>query len=119
VNTKFSSWHVGVSAEAIVAGLFARHGYDVSVQYGANQPEYDLIVSQADKLLRVSVKGTQEIGWGLCQNYLSNENDTYHAAIDAWLKRHNSRTVLCLVSFHGVQPLDMPRVYIAPPQEVA
>ena len=38
-----SSWHVGVAAEAFAAALFARLGYDVSVQYGANQPEYDLM----------------------------------------------------------------------------
>ena len=37
----FSSWHVGVAAEACAAGQFARCGLDVSVQYGANQPAYD------------------------------------------------------------------------------
>lgn len=119
MKSKFTSYHVGVAAEATVAALFARYGYDVSVQYGANQPEYDLIVSKADKLLRVSVKGTKEFGWGLCQSYLSDENDTYHKAIDAWLSRHNIRTVLCFVSFHNVEPLEMPRVYIATPTEVA
>lgn len=31
----FTGWHVGVSAEAVAASLFARSGYDVSVQYGA------------------------------------------------------------------------------------
>ena len=40
---QISAWHVGVAAEAFAAALFARYGYDVSVQYGANQPEYDLI----------------------------------------------------------------------------
>jgi hypothetical protein len=39
MNWEFnSSWHVSVAAEAIAAALFARCGYDVSVQYGANQP---------------------------------------------------------------------------------
>ena len=38
-----SSWHVGGAAEAYAAAMFARYGYYVSVQYGANQPEYDLI----------------------------------------------------------------------------
>ncbi len=33
------SYHVAVAAEAFAAGLFARCGLDVSVQYGANQPE--------------------------------------------------------------------------------
>ena len=33
---EISPWHVGVAAEAYAAALFARYGYDVSVQYGAN-----------------------------------------------------------------------------------
>lgn len=45
----FGSWHVGVAAEAYAAGLFARCGIDVSVQYGANQPEYDLVIVRGDK----------------------------------------------------------------------
>ena len=40
-SLEFSSFHVGVAAEAIAAALFARCGMDVSVQYGANQPEYE------------------------------------------------------------------------------
>ncbi len=39
---QITSFHVGVAAEAFAAGLFARCELDVSVQYGANQPEYDL-----------------------------------------------------------------------------
>ena len=50
-----SSWHVGVAAEAIAAAQFARCGYDVSVQYGANQPEYDLISVHGDQILKISV----------------------------------------------------------------
>lgn len=64
---KMTSWHVGVAAEAFAAGQFARYGYDVSVQYGANQPEYDLIAVSGDKMLKVSVKGSQEGSWGLTQ----------------------------------------------------
>lgn len=41
-----TSWHVSVAAESITAALFAQCGYDVSVQYGANQPEYDLMVAK-------------------------------------------------------------------------
>ena len=48
-----SSWHVGVAAEAYTAAVFARYGYDVSVQYGANQPEYDLIAVSGDKMLKI------------------------------------------------------------------
>ena len=57
---KMTSWHVGVAAEAFVAAQFARFRYDVSVQYGANQPEYDLIVVSGDKMLKISVKGSQD-----------------------------------------------------------
>jgi hypothetical protein len=78
----FSSWHVGVAAEAITAALFARCGLDVSVQYGANQPEYDLIVVKGEKLLKISVKGSKDGGWGLTQSYVKDAD--YHGAIDIW-----------------------------------
>jgi len=117
VGTGFTSWHVGVAAEAFAAGLFARCGVDVSVQYGANQPEYDLIIKRGDKLLPVSVKGSQDGAWGLTQSYLRNAN--YHQAADAWLLRYGSKTIFCFVQFHNVSLLEMPRVYLATPQEVA
>jgi Holliday junction resolvase-like predicted endonuclease len=115
----FTSWHVGVAAEAIAAALFARCGYDVSVQYGANQPEYDLIVAKDDQLLKVSVKGSQDGNWGLCQSYITRKRADYHDAIGPWLARHKARTVLCFVQFHNVALSELPRVYIATPQEVA
>jgi Holliday junction resolvase-like predicted endonuclease len=115
----FTSWHVGVAAEALAAALFARCGYDVSVQYGANQPEYDLLVAKDEQLLKVSVKGSQDGSWGLCQSYLKPKSAAYHDAIDRWLKRHKVRTILCLVQFRGVAVTAMPRVYLATPQEVA
>lgn len=119
MSQEFTSWHVGVAAEALAAALFARCGYDVSVQYGANQPEYDLIVARGDHLLKVSVKGSKDWGWGLCQSCLEKGKADYHAAIDRWLSRHKARTVYCFVQFGGV-PLDtLPRVYLATPREVA
>jgi len=112
-----SSWHVGVAAEAIAAGLFARCNFDVSVQYGANQPEYDLIIAKDDKLLKVSVKGSQDGGWGLTQSYLKDGD--YLGAIDLWRATHKPKTIFCFVQFQGV-PLDgLPRVYVATPAEVA
>ena len=57
---KMSSYHVKVAAEAFAAGAFAQSGCDVSVQYGADQPKYDLIISKDGKLKKVSVKGSQE-----------------------------------------------------------
>jgi hypothetical protein len=67
-ETKPSSWHIAVAAKALAAAQFARCGYDVSVQYGADQPEYDLIVAKEDHLMEVSVKGSQDWGWGLTQS---------------------------------------------------
>ena len=114
-----SSHNIGIAAEAIAAGQFARCGFDVSVQYGANQPEYDLIVAKGDSLLKVSVKGSQDGDWGLTQSYLKEKTADYHGAIDRWLARHGQRTVFCLVQFYNV-PLDaLPRIYLASPEEIA
>jgi len=55
--------------EILLKLLFARLGYDVSVQYGANQPEYDLIITKGERILKVSVKGSQEGGLGLTKSY--------------------------------------------------
>ncbi len=112
-----TSWHVSVAAEAISAALFAQSGYDVSVQYGANQPEYDLMVAKGKQMLKVSVKGSQDGAWGLCQSYLKNAD--YHGAIKLWLDRHKPLTVLCLVQFRDIDITQMPHVYLATPEEVA
>jgi hypothetical protein len=58
--------------------MFARCGYDVSVQYGANQLEYDFIAVFGDKILKVSVKG-----WELGINskiLIGRLYSTYHEA---------------------------------------
>lgn len=117
IEDRVSSWHIKVAAEGFAAGLFARCGLDVSVQYGADQPEYDLIVAKRDKLLKVSVKGSQDGSWGLTQSYLQNAD--YHSAINTWLERHGQKTILCFIQFMGV-PIDgLPRAYVATPCEVA
>lgn len=113
-----SSWHVGVAAEAYAAGIFARYGYDISVQYGANQPEYDLIAVSGDRMLKISVKGSQDGSWGLTQNYKNTDCD-YHAATAKWLANHHKKTVFCLVQFKDTAENEMPRVYIATPEEIA
>lgn len=113
----FSSWHVGVAAEAMAAGLFARCGLDVSIQYGADQPEYDLIIASGEHMLKVSVKGSKDGSWGLTQSYLEQAN--YHGAINAWMSRHKPRTIFCFVQFKGVAEDEMPRVYLATPLDVA
>ena len=112
-----SSWHVGVAAEAYTAAVFARYGYDVSVQYGANQPEYDLIAVSGDKMLKISVKGSQDGNWGLTQGY--KKGCDYHEAISRWLAAHHKKTIFCLVQFQSTDPNDMPRIYLATPAEIA
>lgn len=109
---------VGVAAEALAASLFAWCGFDVSVQYGANQPEYDLVVVQGDKMIKVSVKGSQDGAWGLTQNY--KKDRSYHQAADLWLARHSEKTVLCFVQFKNVDLTrdQIPRTYLATPSEV-
>ncbi len=114
---KFTSWHVGVSAEAFAAAALARCGYYVSVQYGANQPEYDLIAESNDRMLKISVKGSQDGRWGLTQGY-KKECD-YHQAIDNWLKAHHKKTIFCLVQFKDVAITSFPRIYFATPSEIA
>lgn len=119
-----SSWHIGIAAEACAAALFARCGCDVSVQYGANQPEYDLIIARNNRMVKVSVKGSQDGSWGLTQTELTRiarqigRKADYHGAIDMWLRRHGARTIFCLVQFKGVPFDQMPRVYLATPAEI-
>ena len=112
-----SSWHVGVAAEAYAAAIFARYGYDVSVQYGANQPEYDLIAVSGDQMLKISVKGSQDGSWGLTQSY--KKDCDYHEAIARWLSVHHKKTIFCLVQFQNTAPNEMPRIYLASPEEIA
>lgn len=114
---KVSSWHIGVAAEAFAAAQFARYGINVSVQYGANQPEYDLIASMGDLILKVSVKGSQDGGWGLTQSY--KKDCDYHEAIDKWLATHGKKTIFCLVQFKNVADEQLPRMYLATPSEIA
>jgi len=116
IRESVSSWHVGVAAEALAAAQFARAGFDVSVQYGANQPEYDLVVVRDDRVLKVSVKGSQDGGWGLTQSYLKNAD--YHGAIEKWFARHKPRTVFCLVQFKNIALDEMPRIYLATPHDI-
>lgn len=117
MNKKTSSYNIGVSAEAFVAAQFARYGYDVSVQYGANQPEYDLIAHKEDMILKIQVKGSQDGGWGLTQNY--KKEKSYHEAIDDWLASHGKKTIFCLVQFMGIRDDELPHMYLATPEEIA
>lgn len=127
-----SNWHVATAAEAIAAAQFARLGFDVSVQYGANQPEYDLMIARQNLILKVSVKGSADGGWGLTQSQLSklakskdsssekteSKNANYLGAATLWLEKHKPGTILCLVQFKGAAFDEMPRVYLASPVEI-
>jgi hypothetical protein len=107
------SYHVGVAAEAFAAGMFAQAGCDVLVQYGANQPEYDLVITRGKSVRHISVKGSQDSGWGLIQNYKSSERG-YHDAADAWAANHVLRDLIyCFVQFADVKLGECPRVYLA------
>ena len=117
IKKEISSWHIGIAAEAFAAAQFARAGFDVSVQYGANQPEYDLIATLGDRMLKISVKGSQDGGWGLTQGY--KKNCDYHEAINKWLDAHGKKTIFCLVQFKDVGFNELPRLYLATPQEIA
>jgi Holliday junction resolvase-like predicted endonuclease len=112
-----SSWQVATAAEAFAAAQFSRCGWDVSVQYGANQPEYDLVAVDGDRLIKVSVKGSKDGGWGLTQSHIANAD--YRGAADAWLAKHSKKTVFCLVQFKGVPATELPRMYLARPAEIA
>jgi len=111
-----TKWQVATAAEAFAAAQFARCGWDVSVQYGANQPEYDLVAVDGDRVLKVSVKGSQDGAWGLTQNYIKNAN--YHSAADKWLSKHSHKTVFCLVQFKKTSIDMLPRMYLATPKEI-
>lgn len=112
-----NTWQVATAAEAFAAAQFARCGWDVSVQYGANQPEYDLVVVDGERALKVSVKGSKDGGWGLSQSF--KKGRSYHEAADAWLAKHTAKTLFCFVQFKDTALTEMPRVYLATPYEVA
>ena len=97
----FTSYHVGVAAEAIVAAQFARLNFDISVQYGANQPGYDLIVSKKEyeNPYRISVKGSKDGSWGLAQNFMEKDKANYQEAINKWYEKHNKKIIFILVQF--------------------
>ena len=115
--SEFTPWHVGVAAEAITAAQFARFGYYVSVQYGVNQPEYDLMAESNDKILKISVKGSKDGAWGLTQKY--KKGRTYQDAVQEWLNNHHKKTIFCLVQFGNIDDVQMPRMYLATPGEIA
>jgi hypothetical protein len=107
-----------IAAESFTASVLARAGYDVLVQYGANQPHYDLVAVKDKRFLLVSVKGSQDGGWMLASRYVK-EGVGYQEAIDQWLAAQRDDIVFVFVQFQGVEIGQSPRVYIARPPEIA
>ena len=109
-----------IAAESFSASVLAQAGYDVLVQYGANQPLYDLIAVKNERILTISVKGSQDGGWMLASRYVK-KGVGYHDAIDIWEKAQTQRKylVFLLVQYQNVSISDAPRVYVARPGEIA
>jgi Holliday junction resolvase-like predicted endonuclease len=107
-----------IAAEAYAASLLAQAGYDVLVQYGANQPYYDLVANKGSVFLPISVKGSQDGGWMLAVKY-KQEGATYHDAIDRWLAAQRPDVIFMFIQFFGVSVGELPRSYIARPPEIA
>lgn len=122
---KTSCWPISVGAEGIAAAQFARCGFDVLVQAGRDKSWYDLVVSRAGYLLKISVKASDNGQWWLtnqfsrrAQDLAPNKIDT-GSAVNMWLSSYGSRTVCCLVQFESVALDELPRIYLACPQEIA
>lgn len=125
-SKQMTSYQVAVAGEAFAAALFAQAGFNVSVQYGANQPGYDLVVERSGRARLVSVKGSQDGSWGLTQSYLKQANETsstaranYIGAIDLWEARHDPALIYCFVQFKDKMLGEMPEVFVATSREVA
>jgi hypothetical protein len=119
------SWPITIGAEGITAAQFARCGFDVLVQAGRDKPWYDLVVTKAGNLLKVSVKASEDGRWNLTNGFTRRPADwnssplDCRGSVDMWLNSHGSRAVCCLVQFDGVAINQMPRMYLASPFEIA
>ncbi|MHB8562627.1 MAG: hypothetical protein ACYDDA_01530 [Acidiferrobacteraceae bacterium] len=107
-----------IAAESYTACLLAQAGYDVLVQYGANQPHYDLIAVKDKRILPISVKGSQDGGWMLAVRYVKKGVD-YQAAIDQWLSIQRDDVVYIFVQFMHTPIGQAPRVFVARPPGIA
>ncbi len=107
-----------IAAESYSACLLAQAGYDVLVQYGANQPDYDLVAVKGKRMLPISVKGSQDGGWMLAVRY-KEKGVTYHEAIDRWFAAQREDVVFFFVQFAEIQVGGVPRAYVARPTAIA
>jgi hypothetical protein len=109
-------YQVNVAAEAFAVVVMSQAGYDVAMQYGTTQPDWDVIATKGERMLKLQVKGSQDGGWGLFQNYIREAN--YHRALDEWLAAQKQDIVYFLVQFMNVGVGAAPRCYIARPGEM-
>ena len=107
-----------IAAESYTASVLAQCGYDVLVQYGANQPHYDLVAAKDGKFLPISVKGSQDGGWMLAVRYVQ-PGVHYLQAIEKWLAAQRPDLIYIFVQYMHVAVCGAPRVYIARPPEIA
>ena len=107
---------VKVAAEALAASILAQAGYDVAVQWGGTQPHWDMIAVKKLRILKLSVKGSQDGGWPLFPSYLKNAR--YHTALDRWLAHQPKDLVYFFVQFKNVNLGQAPSCYIALPKEI-
>jgi hypothetical protein len=78
------------------------------------------MIAEAERMLKVSVKGSQDGGWGLSQSQLSRiGNANYHEAAELWFQRHKPMTALCFVQLQDVTDDELPQAWLAWPREVA
>src|SRR6185437_4699012 len=123
--SKSPSWPIAIGAEGIAAAQFARCGFDVLVQAGRDKPWYDLVVTRGGNLLKISVKASENGEWSLTSGYtrkvaeINGMRTDSRSAIDMWRSGCGSRTVCCLVQFEGVAIDELPRIYLASPDEIA
>lgn len=109
-------YQVNVAAEAYAAVVMSQAGYDVAMQYGTTQPDWDILATKGSRVLKLQVKGTQKHGWGLFQSYLRNAD--YHGALDLWLAAQDPDVVYFFVQFRNVTVGEVPRCYLARPDEI-
>jgi Holliday junction resolvase-like predicted endonuclease len=107
-----------IAAESYTACLLAQSGYDVLVQYGANQPHYDLVAVKDKRIVPISVKGSQDGGWMLAVRFVK-PGVNYRAAIEKWLSIQRDDVIYIFVQFLHVPLGQAPRVYVARPPEIA
>ncbi len=109
-------YQVNVAAEAFAAVVMSQAGYDVAMQYGTAQPDWDILATREQRTIKLQVKGTQKRGWGLFQSYLKSAD--YHGALDLWLAAQLTDVVYFLVQFNSVLVGAAPRCYLARPHEI-